>query len=64
MTIPTRIHDNFFKDSLSKPENARDLLRISLPAKVLACLDLSNLSIESPSHPGGGGDSERLSESA
>jgi len=62
MTIPSNIHDGFVKKLLEDPDNARDFLRIALPENVLACLDLSQLSIESPSHPGGEGESERFSD--
>ncbi|SGZ20410.1 Putative uncharacterized protein [Moritella viscosa] len=47
-TTPTP-HDALFKQFLTHPETARDLLEIHLPAKLLKVCDLSTLKLESGS---------------
>ncbi len=40
-----RVHDRFFKQIFSRPENVRDFIRLYVPADVVAHLDLDELEV-------------------
>ena len=46
----TNVHDNFFKETFTKEENARDFLGLALPSRITDQLDLDTISIVSPTH--------------
>lgn len=46
MTEVDRIHDKFFKNTFSKPENVRTFLNVTLPESIREAIDFSNIEID------------------